>query len=432
MKKPSRILMITLVLLAGIGLTSCELFGSSDNPATPENPEQPEQPKRPKTYASIEHQPLTFEAVKSNITVMLKFKDDAKPDYKKVEYSFDGYTWTPLSSPAQPISLKNVGDIVMFQGTNPSYNGDAQFVIEQASGTRASGANSGIYHYLAVGSGNPCSLLGGVHPDGRYSTKLGSQNINAFMNLFGGTMLDLKTDEKGKILFQMPTVLAAGCCAGMFAGSAISALNLPAQELKADCYKYICEGCDNLKAIVMDALTCEGNLTLEDCAKGMLKDAGTSVEGGLKITLPEKVFTGNADFSVSEILNTTDYSGNVALMNDEGKETNVNIMTITLDVDELNLLINESKTLIANYTPTDAQLNMLEWRSNDPNVATVDEDGVVTAVGKGKTTIIVKPKYCGGGDIYATCTVTVTEPVTDPSVNDPDDYSDGGDPTASN
>ena len=79
-----------LVITMCTGLTSCELF-MSDNPAPSPSPTPTPTPTpTPPTYKSDAERPLTFEATVDGVTVTFKFKDNAKPDYKKVEYSLDG------------------------------------------------------------------------------------------------------------------------------------------------------------------------------------------------------------------------------------------------------------------------------------------------------------------------------------------------------
>lgn len=85
----------------------------------------------------------------------------------------------------------------------------------------------------------------------------------------------------------------------------------------------------------------------------------------------------------------------------------VAIETISIDPSELVLNVGDEKTLIATITPSDATNQELTWSSEDASVATVVE-GVVTAVGKGKTTIAAKNS---AGDISGSCTVTVNEVV---------------------
>jgi len=77
---------------------------------------------------------------------------------------------------------------------------------------------------------------------------------------------------------------------------------------------------------------------------------------------------------------------------------------ITLNYEELTLIPDDTITLIATVQPDDATNKTVIWKSSNPNVATVNSEGMVTAVANGKTTIIAITQ---DGDKIATCAVTV-------------------------
>lgn len=82
---------------------------------------------------------------------------------------------------------------------------------------------------------------------------------------------------------------------------------------------------------------------------------------------------------------------------------------ITLDQSDINLIPGESARLTATVSPSDATDMSVIWSSANENVATVDNTGNVTAVGKGETVITATTTDKG---FSATCDVTVTIPVT--------------------
>lgn len=65
-----------------------------------------------------------------------------------------------------------------------------------------------------------------------------------------------------------------------------------------------------------------------------------------------------------------------------------------------------NERLSASFDPVDTPNKAHVWLSEDPQVATVDETGLVIGISMGETTIIVKA--LDGGDTD-TCYVTVTE-----------------------
>ena len=89
------------------------------------------------------------------------------------------------------------------------------------------------------------------------------------------------------------------------------------------------------------------------------------------------------------------------------KVKTVSVEDVTLDIDEITLmLINDSERLVATITPDNATNQDVVWSSNHNDVATVDNDGLVTATGEGECVITVKTD---DGGKTAQCKVTVPE-----------------------
>lgn len=83
------------------------------------------------------------------------------------------------------------------------------------------------------------------------------------------------------------------------------------------------------------------------------------------------------------------------------KSEEVAAESISLDVKEAEMKVGEKLTITATVTPENAS-EIVEWSSSDDAVATVDEFGVVTAVGNGNVTITAKV-----GEFVATCEINV-------------------------
>lgn len=82
----------------------------------------------------------------------------------------------------------------------------------------------------------------------------------------------------------------------------------------------------------------------------------------------------------------------------------VHVTTISLNKGALNLTVGRSETLVATITPSDASKLGIQWTSSDDAVATVDENGTVTAVAVGVATITARTV---DGGYTATCAVAV-------------------------
>lgn len=101
---------------------------------------------------------------------------------------------------------------------------------------------------------------------------------------------------------------------------------------------------------------------------------------------------------------------------ENGKSASCVVMVTTLvasiSLDNASIVLNEGQeqTLIPTVTPATASDKSLSWTSSNESAAIVDNNGKVTAISKGTTTI--KAMANDGSGKYATCSVTVKRPVT--------------------
>ncbi len=85
------------------------------------------------------------------------------------------------------------------------------------------------------------------------------------------------------------------------------------------------------------------------------------------------------------------------------KAAYVPVTGITLNKESLSLKVEGNEALTATVLPENASDKTVAWTSSAPSVATVDNEGKVTAVSEGTATITA-----AAGDFSATCAVTVT------------------------
>ncbi len=81
------------------------------------------------------------------------------------------------------------------------------------------------------------------------------------------------------------------------------------------------------------------------------------------------------------------------------------VTSIVLDKSEMEVYVEMTDTIHATVMPTEATIQSLVWASSNENVATVDADGIVTAVNVGNA--IITAMATDGSGVTATCSVTV-------------------------
>ena len=92
----------------------------------------------------------------------------------------------------------------------------------------------------------------------------------------------------------------------------------------------------------------------------------------------------------------------------------VRVSALSLNKTSMNLQRGNTETLIATISPSGSENKKVTWSSSDTSVATVNNNGRVTAVGKGSATITATTS---DGGYTAQCTVNVTNPALNGSVS---------------
>lgn len=127
--------------------------------------------------------------------------------------------------------------------------------------------------------------------------------------------------------------------------------------------------------------------------------------------------TEDKEYTVEGLIPNTEYSFSVSevIGDEESEKSTVTVTTKYSDVESVavtpknnNLEIDETRQLNATVEPSTAKQDV-SYSSSDDAIATVNGDGLVTAVAEGETTITVTAE--GKSD---TATVNVTAPEPDP------------------
>lgn len=102
------------------------------------------------------------------------------------------------------------------------------------------------------------------------------------------------------------------------------------------------------------------------------------------------------------------------------------IQNIVLSLTDVSLTTNHTLQLQTEIIPENATNKRLKWSSDNEQIVTVDQNGLVIAVGAGKATITAESQ--DGSDVKASCIVTVTRTSNgNPGNNDSSPGQGGGD-----
>ena len=101
----------------------------------------------------------------------------------------------------------------------------------------------------------------------------------------------------------------------------------------------------------------------------------------------------------------------------------VNVSDISLSEESLELKIGETKQLDVSFYPENASDRTVVWESDNDKIVTVSQEGLVTAMGSGKTVVTARTS---DGSLWGTCKVRVITKVTAWALSFPDDCIWGG------
>ena len=183
--------------------------------------------------------------------------------------------------------------------------------------------------------------------------------------------------------------LTDGCFQAMFYGckGLQRAPDLVADELMDYCYKEMFAGCSKLSYVKCYA----EDISAEDCMKDWLANAGSEVTEAKTVVSTFKYPENSNDGVPAGWINELVYP----------------VKSVTLNKTSLEMIAGSAETgtatLMATVAPEYASDRTVFWLTSNEKVATVDDNGKVTAVGSGEAKITAT-----AGGKYASCTVKVT------------------------
>ena len=133
------------------------------------------------------------------------------------------------------------------------------------------------------------------------------------------------------------------------------------------------------------------------------EDKAVTLPDGVDLTIKP---LGDADIDTGAV-KLEDSNGQKVEIGENGQLTpaEINVTGVELDKTTLSLVEGTTGSLTATVAPENATDTTVTWASDNPSVATVDQNGVVTAVSEGTATITVTTADGGFSD---NCAVTVT------------------------
>ena len=183
--------------------------------------------------------------------------------------------------------------------------------------------------------------------------------------------------------------LTDGCFQAMFYGckGLQRAPDLLADELMDYCYKEMFAGCSKLSYVKCLA----DDISADDCTKDWLANAGSEVTEAKTVVSTFKYPANSNDGVPAGWTNELIYP----------------VKSVTLNKTSLEMIAGSAETgtatLMATVAPEYASDKTVFWLTSNEKVATVDDNGKVTAVGSGEAKITAT-----AGGKYASCTVKVT------------------------
>ena len=142
-------------------------------------------------------------------------------------------------------------------------------------------------------------------------------------------------------------------------------------------------------------------------------EAGDGPIMNIRLRIPDNA---SGEYVVSlkgiEVSTTSDVTGCKLSDNDAVLTVHEAVQATSIQLNQVNAVLNKDQTLqlTATVLPDNTTDKSVTWSSSDTSVASVDENGMVTALAAGTTTITVTTM--DGSNLSASCEVTVVEDIS--------------------
>lgn len=169
------------------------------------------------------------------------------------------------------------------------------------------------------------------------------------------------------------------------------------------------------KLVASDVLFTDGKTLQQKLDDGSLKGEKGNTGTFDSTTIFNSLNTSNKTVigAINELLNLINKGDNSG--GDNGEETIIPVKGITVDDWNIALTVGQTRQMIASVIPSNATNQIIYWYSDYPNVATVNETGLITAINPGYAKITATTDDGGFKyDVHVNISEKVVEPNPEP------------------
>lgn len=169
------------------------------------------------------------------------------------------------------------------------------------------------------------------------------------------------------------------------------------------------------KLVASDVLFTDGKTLQQKLDDGSLKGEKGDTGTFDSTTIFNSLNTSNKTVigAINELLNLINKGDNSG--GDNGEETVIPVKGITVDDWNIALTVGQTRQMIASVIPSNATNQIIYWYSDYPNVATVNETGLITAINPGYAKITATTDDGGFKyDVHVNISEKVVEPNPEP------------------